>query len=59
MEVFHKATKNADGGGLENLMESMGLGMIAKQVVFAFSYVYSFILKLFKLYDAVLPQPPI
>ncbi|XP_028756953.1 ATPase ARSA1-like [Neltuma alba] len=32
MEEFHAANQNVDSGGLKNVMESMGLGMIANQL---------------------------
>ncbi|KAK4286430.1 hypothetical protein QN277_002987 [Acacia crassicarpa] len=32
MEEFQAASQNVDGGGLKNVMESMGLGMIANQL---------------------------
>ena len=35
MEEFEAASQNVDGGGLKNVMESMGLGMIANQVLSA------------------------
>lgn len=40
MEEFQTASQKLGGGGVKTLMESMGLGMIADQVVSAFSYDY-------------------
>lgn len=38
MEEFSAASQKLGGGGIKTLMQSMGLGMIADQVVSAFSF---------------------
>lgn len=38
MEEFNTATQKLGSGGVKSLMQSMGLGMVADQVVSAYCY---------------------